>query len=125
MDRHISAVHPKLLGHVDKRPVALVHVKPIGLRIAPSKSIAGGQIKISIVVKIKPNRSICESFIGHTRLGTDFSEGHVAVVFVQGIGCKLGAHVNVFPSVVVVISNGDRVVLSFCRQPGSFANIFK
>ena len=110
---HQRAVEAIRFGHVHEGAVPLVHVEPVGRRVTSSKAVARGQVEVSVVVEIEPDRRIGESLICHPGFFCDVGERHVAVVAVQAVGLEFGAHINVFVPIAVVVAHGHTVVLAF------------
>ena len=110
---HQRAVQAERLRHVDESAVPLVHVEPVGRGIASSKAVARGQVEVSVVVEIEPDRRVGEPLVRHTGLFCNVGERHVAVVAVQAVGLEFGADVDVFVSIAVVVAHGHAVVLAF------------
>ena len=120
---HQRAVEAVRLRHVHEGAVPLIHEKPVRFGVAPSKAIARGQVEVSVVVKIEPNRRVGESFVRHSGFLCNIGERHVAVVAVQAVGLEFGADVDVFVSIAVVVAHSHAVVLAFGGEPCCRADI--
>ena len=120
---HQGAVQAPSFRHVDEGAVSLVDVEPVGLCPCATKAISRGEVEVPVVVDVEPNGGVCEAFIGDACLGAHLGEGHVSVVSVERVGCKLGPDVDVLESVVVVVPNRHGVVLSLCGETGCCADV--
>ena len=124
---HRGACHAERGSHVDKRSISLVDVESVGgrLTVAKCKAIPRGQVKVPVVVKIKPNGCICEPLVCHPCFFSHLSEGHVSIVAVEGIASEFAPDIQVLPSVAVVISNGHGMVKSLGQKARGNPNIDK
>ena len=124
---HRGACHAERGSHVDKRSIALVDVESVGgrLTVAKCKAIPRGQVKVPVVVKIKPNGCICEPLVCHPCFFSHLSEGHVSIVAVEGIASEFASDIQVLPSVAVVISNGHGMVKPLGQKARGSPNIDK
>ena len=122
---HQCAVEAVRFSHVHEGAVPLVDVEPVRGGIASSKAIARGQVEVSIVVEVKPDRRIGESLVRHPGLFCDVGERHVAVVAVQAVGLEFRADVDVFVSIAVVVAHSHAMVLAFRVEPGRCTHVDK
>ena len=122
---HQCAVEAVRLGHVDEGAVPLVDVESVRRGVASSKAVARGQIEVSVVVEIEPDRRIGESLVRQTGFFCNVGERHVAVVAVQAVGLEFRADVDVLVSIAVVVAHGHTVVLAFRVKSRCGAHIHK
>ena len=122
---HQCAVEAVRFSHVHEGAVPLVDVEPVRGGIASSKAVARGQVEVSVVVEVEPDRRIGESLVRHTGLYCDVGERHVAVVAVQAVGLEFRADVDVFVSIAVVVAHGHTMVLAFRVKSRCGAHVHK